>query len=231
LKKAVTLLSGGLDSTVALVMSLEKAHVLGYTTSLVLCFRYGQQAEACEVEASKKIANYYGLEFLEMNITWLGSLKGCALTDPSLEIPDPSSESLDDLDLGNERAKQVWVPNRNGLFINVAASVAESRDLDRIVIGFNAEEAATFPDNSMDFLKATNQALRFSTQKPVMLSSPTVGFDKRKIFEVGMELNAPFEMIWSCYRNTSKMCGRCESCQRLKRASRGASVIVSRIEQ
>jgi 7-cyano-7-deazaguanine synthase len=93
-----------------------------------------------------------------------------------------------------------------------------------IVTGFNSEEAAAFPDNSAEFVCAANTALNYSTLNKVKLVSYTQAFDKTKIIKLGLELNLPFQYIWSCYKGENKMCGRCESCLRLGRAAKAAGL-------
>ena len=112
----------------------------------------------------------------------------------------------------------MWIPNRNGVFVNIAAAVAEAKDYKYIITGFNVEEAATFPDNSKAFIEKAKDFFLFSTMNHVEILSPTIDLNKKEIVKIGKELNAPFHLIYSCYRDGEKMCGKCESCQRLKAA-------------
>jgi len=112
----------------------------------------------------------------------------------------------------------VWVPNRNGVFINIAASFAEALGCDTIVVGFDAEEAATFPDNSREYVEAANKALSYSTLSGVKIYAPLIDKNKSEIAELGLEIGAPLEWSWSCYRGEAKPCLRCESCLRRARA-------------
>ena len=119
---------------------------------------------------------------------------------------------------------KVWVPNRNGLFIGDAASFAEAMGAASVVVGFNREEAATFPDNSAEFLNRMSGALEYSTLSGVRVESPTQGMDKVEIVTAGYEISAPMRWLWSCYEGGSDHCGGCESCARLFRALDGAGV-------
>jgi len=117
-------------------------------------------------------------------------------------------------------AKSVWVPNRNGILINAAAAYAEKLGAHRVVVGFNVEEASTFPDNSEEFLKRATRSLEYSTSNQVEVYCYTTSLNKRQIVR---ELRAlprkfPFELLWSCYEGGETPCGRCESCQRQARA-------------
>ncbi len=209
---AICLLSGGLDSTVALALERERGAV-----DLALCADYGQRAAAREVEFAGRIAQFYGVEFHAFTLPFFRELTGGALLTTTAALPHP------DLERGGEAlsrsADQVWVPNRNGVLIQVAAAWAESLGRERVIVGFNREEAATFPDNSEAFLQASNAALEFSTRGLVRVVAPTMGLDKAGILREGIRLGVPLELIWSCYEGAVDPCGRCESCRRLRRAA------------
>ena len=117
--------------------------------------------------------------------------------------------------------KQVWVPNRNAVFLSIAASFAESFAADTILAGFNAEEASTFPDNSVPFMEAISKAFSFSTLNKVKVDSFTKSWDKEEIFRQALELELPLQFVWSCYEGGDFRCGKCESC---KRSERGLKV-------
>ena len=135
-------------------------------------------------------------------------------------MPDISGVELDDVQgLALESAASVWVPNRNGLFINIAAVYAENLGQpSSIITGFNSEEAATFTDNSVDFIFSINQSLKYSTMQETTVVSPTSELNKTDIVSEGLRLDIPWDYIWSCYSDQSQLCGVCESCRRFKRA-------------
>lgn len=133
-------------------------------------------------------------------------------------VPEPDPAALDDPVHATASARSVWVPNRNGLLVNLAAFFAEALGCTRIVCGFNREEAATFPDNSEAFVAATNAALRRSTLCGVQVLSFTQRLSKEEIVGLGETLGVPWDLIWSCYHGGEKPCGACESCRRLARA-------------
>ena len=110
------------------------------------------------------------------------------------------------------------MPNRNGIFLNIAAAYCEAQDCAGIVCGFNAEEAASFPDNSREFMQVTQECFAYSTQHGLQVISPTVELTKPQIVELGYEIGAPLHLIWSCYRGAQTYCWRCSSCVRLRRA-------------
>jgi 7-cyano-7-deazaguanine synthase len=206
--KYVALLSGGLDSTVAFALVAKDA-------ALALTFDYGQRAAKREIAAAREIAARYGVAHRSIKAPWLESITRSALVARGASLPSP--------DLGSARAtrasaKAVWVPNRNGAFINIAAAFAEAAGADAVVVGFNKEEAATFPDNTVEFMKAATRALAFSTANRVRVVSPTARWDKRRIAREGRRIGAPLELIWPCYEGGRDWCRRCESCRRAMRA-------------
>jgi len=214
LRKSIVLLSGGLDSTVAFKKVYDETDVI-----LALSFNYGQRAAEKEIEAAKRICQRFSVNHRVIELPWLREITDTSLVDREKALPQLRESELDNsTGKADESAQAVWVPNRNGVFINIAASFCESLGADLLVTGFNAEEAATFPDNSPQFIGAINGSLQFSTLKDIEVVSPTLGFDKAGIVQLGIEIDAPMEEIWSCYEDGDRMCGKCESCMRLKRA-------------
>jgi 7-cyano-7-deazaguanine synthase len=214
-QSSVILLSGGLDSAANLAFCREHDEPV-----LALTIRYGQRAAEREVRAARELCEIYGVEHQILDLGWLGALGGSSLTDGSQKVPELKTTQLDDLSVIRDTAKSVWVPNRNGVLINVAAAWAERRRAKRVVVGFNREEATTFPDNSVEFLNRATRALELSTANQVEVFCYTAHWDKREIVRELEKLSRPFpfEKIWSCYTGDEKACGRCESCQRLSRA-------------
>ena len=139
------------------------------------------------------------------------------------EVPVGSAISIDDLKVSNETAKAVWVPNRNGIFLNIGAAFAEGLGADIVVPGFNIEEGATFPDNTQGFLDALTDAFQFSTSNGVQAFCYTTGLNKTQIVQRGRALKAPFELMWPCYFAGTEPCGECESCKRFARATSAPS--------
>lgn len=205
--KSIALVSGGLDSIVSLACAAGQRDV-----RLVMFFDYGQRARESERVSAMSAANYYGLPFADVDVRWLE-----ALAPPGMRIssvPDRRAESPDAL----KSVDDVWIPNRNGVFLNVAAAYAESYGCDTIVTGFNREEAEEFPDNGREYVARMNRALELSTRNAVRVESFTLDLDKREIIRLGLEIKAPLSILWSCYRSGERMCGRCASCARLRAA-------------
>lgn len=214
--KSLILLSGGLDSAANLAFAEHFDQPV-----LALTIDYGQRALEPELRASQKLAEYYGVPHQILDLKWLGALGGSALTSQKIAVPTMATDQLDDLKTAKASAKQVWVPNRNGLFINAAGAIAEASGAQQIIVGFNKEEAATFPDNSSAFLGVCNLSLRYSTATHVKIACYTDMMVKTEIVQALRNLpkKFPFEMVWSCYHGGEKMCGECESCKRFMRAT------------
>ena len=209
---ALALLSGGLDSTVAVVLHTAD----GGEVALGLFVDYGQRAAGPERSAAMAVARALDFELLCTELPLLGQITRTALVDLSCDLPHPDPEHLDDEAAAN--ADAVWVPNRNGLLVNLAAAVAEARGLDAVVVGFNAEEAASFPDNGPRFVASLNAALADSTRGAVRVVAPTLELTKAELLARGLQLGAPVHLAWSCYGAGPEPCGRCESCCRRQRA-------------
>ena len=214
--KSIVLLSGGLDSLVSLAAAKDQGQVI-----LALNFDYGQKSAKMEKNASEKIAKHYGVPFQNIKLDWLRDITNTSLVSKKEDVPVIDEKKFEwQLEITCENAKAVWVPNRNGVFVHIAASFAESLGADTIVAGFNSEEAATFPDNSLRFVNSANQMLRLSTLSKPKVISYVQSFNKTGIINMGLKHKVPFELIYSCYVSDKegKMCGKCESCARLRRA-------------
>ena len=213
--KAIVLLSAGLDSTTNLFLAQRELDVV-----MTLTFDYGQKAAQKEIECAKNISEKCGVKNEVVCLPWLKGLGKSSLTSEQKEIPKGSQISIENAKVSLDTAKAVWVPNRNGIFLNIAAGFAESLGAQTIIPGFNAEEAATFPDNSYEFIRSLRKSFSFSTQNHVDVQCYTVGMSKTEIVKIGNDLMIPFKMIWPCYQNLNQWCGECESCVRAKRAFR-----------
>lgn len=208
-KKALILLSAGLDSLTAFSQAVQD-----YKVVLALTFNYGQRSASQEIKNAKKIATHYGVKHQVIKLDLLRQLTETALVNKKKKIP-----LLNSLKEGNqESAAQVWVPNRNGLFLNIAATIAEAKKINYVITGFNSEEAATFPDNSLAFCQAANHFFSFSTLNKVKIKNYFYKKNKKQIFALALKNKVPLEYLWSCYYGGQNFCGGCESCLRLKQA-------------
>ncbi|MDP2836554.1 MAG: 7-cyano-7-deazaguanine synthase QueC [Methanobacteriaceae archaeon] len=218
-KKAISVLSGGLDSTVATSALKEEYEIYALT------FDYGQRSANREIESSKQICQKLGIKHTVMDLSWLGKLGKSALTVHEKEVPQLESDKLDDKEICDETARKVWVPGRNVVFTAIATAFAEAEDAEIIIVGWDLEEAVTFPDNSREFLEAFNKTLEIGTLEGVQIEAPVIDLNKNEIVEMGEKVDAPMEMSYSCYMGEEQHCGLCESCMRRKRAFEMAGVV------
>jgi len=209
--RAITLLSGGLDSYLSTAIARQHHEII-----LALTFDYGQRASSQEIKASKNIAKFWRIRHQMVELPWLKNLGENALTHTTTLLPRfRDLEKLKDKKATEKSAEAVWVPNRNGVFLNIAAAFAESLGATWIITGFNREEAFTFPDNSSDYVYRLNRALELSTLLyPPKIKSYVQEMNKAQMVEKLFKLDLPLDTFWSCYEGGEKMCGTCESCAR-----------------
>lgn len=197
-------LSGGLDSTVCCALAAREGTVLG------LSFDYGQR-HRIELERAAAVAAHFGAEHLVVSLDasrWGGS----ALTDPSIEVPDAAGDG------GDASAIPVtYVPARNLIFLAVAMGVAEARDADAVWIGVNALDYSGYPDCRPEFVQSFEQTAALALKRgvegdPVAIRTPLLDLTKADIVRLGMQIGAPLELTWSCYRGGESPCGTCDSC-------------------
>jgi len=205
MSKSVILLSGGLDSVVLLGAYKDK-----YGIDLALTFNYGQKSATAEINASKKICEYYGITHKVIDLDWLKNITHTALV---------SDDKIPESNLGTtESAASVWVPNRNGLFLNIAGCFADSLGYDYVLFGANKDEGETFPDNTESFREKVSEAFKYSTLTGTTVSAPLINYTKDDIVKLALEHKVPLEFVRSCYSSSDKHCGKCESCIHLRRA-------------
>lgn len=206
-KRAVVLLSGGLDSCTAATMAKTEGYAL-----YALSFDYGQRHDK-ELQCAREIAA--ALDVAEHKVLRLpiGELGGSALTDPDQEVPD----APDDTRVIGEHIPSTYVPARNTIFLAYALGYAEVTEAERIVIGANALDYSGYPDCRPEFLKAFQEMAARATKRgvagdPVQIHAPLVELTKQEIIREASRLGAPLHLTWSCYRGGGAACGTCESC-------------------
>lgn len=215
--RSIVLLSSGLDSTVAFKEAYDRSDKV-----LCVTFDYGQRAREREIEFAKAICRQFKVEHIIIGLPWYKSFRG-ALTSGG-EIPKLKTSELDNKEVTEKTAEQVWVPARNVVFLSIGAALAENHRFDTIVTGFDAEEAATFPDNTPEFVESFNKMLIAGTLMRPEVFAPLIYMSKTDIVRRGIEIGAPLEWSWSCYEGGERPCGECESCLRRARAFDAAGV-------
>ena len=203
--KSIILLSGGLDSVVALGAFKDK-----YGIQLALTFDYGQKTVKSELEASKIFADYYGIRHEIIKLDWLKNITKTSLVSKKTVLTNNLNTK--------ESAKSVWVPNRNGLFLNIAACYADSFSYDYIIFGANKDEGNTFSDNTETFRADITKVFESSTLTKPKVIAPLINCSKGDIVKIAIENKVPLQYVRSCYTKNNGHCGKCESCLHLKNA-------------
>ncbi len=218
-KKAIVLLSAGLDSTVNLFQAHQEREII-----LALTFIYGQKAALKEIEKARLLCKRLDVPHRVLELAWMRDFTFTSLLNDKVSIPQAEEVNIHSLAQSQKTAQKVWVPNRNGIFLNIAAGYAEGLGAHQVVVGFNQEEGATFPDNTPEFLTSLTQSLSFSTATQVEVVCYTTDKNKTEIVQMGQLLGVPFQDLWPCYLGDEKWCGVCESCQRYFRALKEAQI-------
>ncbi len=213
MKKAVLLLSSGLDSSVNLYEALKEYEVTALTLN------YGQKALKKELEKSTQLTKKCKVSHQVIELSFFKNLGSSSLTSDNLKIPVGDEIKIDSMEKSQSSATKVWVPNRNGIFLNIAAGIAEALNAEFVIPGFNLEEAQTFPDNSEKFMEALDESFSYSTANGVKVKCYTTRLNKTQIFKRALELKIEFKDLWPCYKALDLWCGECESCLRFKRAA------------
>ncbi len=213
--KALVLFSGGLDSSVCLGLAVKK---YGADEVLALSIYYGQKHKK-ELEASEKVASFYGVKRITLDLGEIFRGADCSLLEGS-EDDIPHEEYSDQLAKTNGAPVSTYVPFRNGLFLSSAASIAIANGCEVIYYGAHADDAAgnAYPDTSVAFNKAISKAVYLGSGKTLRIVAPFIDKTKADVVAAGLEIDAPFAMTWSCYEGHEKACGVCGTCRDRQRA-------------
>jgi 7-cyano-7-deazaguanine synthase len=216
---AVCVCSGGIDSTVAATIALQK----GYESHLFHA-SYGQRAEQREKEVVNQLASYLGAKELKfVEIPFLKELGGSALTDIKQTVPVGEAVSLDN----EHETPPTWVPCRNLILLAHASAYAEVIGAGALFVGFNAEEARSYPDNDVEFVIRYNAVLEkavASFSRVPTVNAPLGNLLKPEIITKGMDVGAPLHLTYSCYLGSEQHCGICASCLHRRRGFEDAGV-------
>ena len=201
-KKAICILSGGMDSTLSSYIAKKDGYEI-----IAVHYNYGQRTEKKELEAFRKICE--DLEILnkyEIDIPFFTQIGASALTDESIDVPINGVES---------GVPITYVPFRNGIFLSITAAIAEKEEASAMYIGVVQEDSSGYPDCTEEFIaditKAINQGTKETTN--IEIKTPLVHLSKMQIVQYAKELNVPLEHTWSCYKESEKACGVCDSCR------------------
>ena len=217
---SLVVLSGGLDSTVCLALAARDGDG---PAPLALSFDYGQRHRV-ELSSAAAVARHYGSEHLVVPLDarpWGGS----ALTDDSIDVPEPETSGGG----ADQEIPVTYVPARNLIFLAVAMGVAEARDLDAVYLGVNSLDYSGYPDCRPEFLTSFAETARLALKRgvegrPVEVRAPLLDLGKADIVRLGVEVRAPLDLTWSCYRGGRRPCGSCDSCALRERGFADAGV-------
>jgi len=201
-KRAVVLVSGGMDSATAAVEAQERGYELYF-----LHTSYGQETESKELECATVLAEYLDVaNFLHIETSHLARIGASSLTDDSIEI--------EEADLDSDEIPSSYVPFRNANLLSMAVSYAEANECDALFIGAHSEDYSGYPDCRPEFFDAFQQVIDVGTKPEtnIELIAPFVDWSKTEIAERGIELDVPYEITWSCYRDEAPACGTCDAC-------------------
>lgn len=217
MKKAVVLLSGGLDSAVALYLAKKQGFELH-----AISFDYGQRHNR-ELDAAKAIAQKAGVAEHQVVSLKLDKWGGSSLTDSKMDVEDG--------DVNREDIPVTYVPARNMVFLSVAASLAEAIQAQDIFIGVSQVDYSGYVDCRQAFIDSMETAINMGTvmgaekNQPIKIHAPFVNKTKAEEIRLGVELGVDFSLTWSCYRGGDKPCGTCDSCLLRAKAFAEAGVI------
>ena len=208
--KALVLTSGGVDSTTALGMAVDK---YGKDNVIALSISYGQKHDK-EVRAAMNVTGFYGVEHLFLDLETIFAYSDCSLLKQSGEEIPEESYALQIEKTGGTKPVSTYVPFRNGLFLSSAASIALSKDCSVIYYGAHADDAAgaAYPDCTPAFNEHMNAAIWEGSGHALKIEAPFIGMTKAQIVANGLELGVPYELTWSCYEGGVRPCGKCATC-------------------
>lgn len=214
-RRAVCLVSGGMDSCVTAAIAGQENDELAF-----LHVSYGQRTERRERRAFDDLADHFNVsQRLAVSIEYLAKIGGSSLTDQQIEVTEA--------DLSSRKIPSSYVPFRNAHLLSIATSWAEVIHARQIYIGAVAEDSSGYPDCRPEFYEAFQRAINVGTrpETEVKIITPVIQMRKAEIVRRGLELKAPLQLTWSCYRSEDEACGRCDSCALRLRAFREAGVL------
>jgi 7-cyano-7-deazaguanine synthase len=199
MEKIVLVFSGGMDSTVLLYDLLaQKKQVLAVS------FNYGQK-HSKELQAASAIAEQCGITHEIIDISSLTKhLSNSSLTNHEIEVPDGHYASA--------TMAITIVPNRNMIFLSIAAGIAINQGVYQLAYGAHGGDHFIYADCRGEFVNAITETFRLCDNMPVTLQAPYLKYSKADICKIGTQLGVPFESTWSCYKGNALHCGQCGTC-------------------
>ena len=201
-KKAICILSGGMDSTLASYMAKNEGYEI-----IAVHFNYGQRTQNRELKAFRDICDDLKiLEKYEIDIPFFTQIGASALTDKTIDVPTGGIEA---------GVPITYVPFRNGIFLSITAAIAEKEGATAMYIGVVQEDSSGYPDCTDQFIQDITKAINQGTKEETKIEiiTPLVHLTKAQSVEEAIKLNVPLEHTWSCYKEEIEACGVCDSCR------------------
>ena len=198
--RAVVLLSGGMDSCVCAALAARETRVAAVQIS------YGQRTERRERQSFESICERLEIrDRLVVRNEALPAIGGSALTDSTIAVPEAGNVG--------KTVPVTYVPFRNAHFLAVAVSWAEVLGAEKVYIGAVEPDSSGYPDCRPEYYRAFNEVIRAGTREgAIRVVTPLIAMRKAEIVRLGLELDAPFDLTWSCYQREDRACGVCDSC-------------------
>lgn len=210
MKKALVLSSGGVDSTTCVGIAVREK---GAENTATVSVYYGQKHKK-ELEAARKIAEHYGVKHYELDLSSIMEYSNCSLLEHSTEKIQHGSYAEQ---IKKDGSVSTYVPFRNGLMLSAVAAMAYGlfpNDETDVFLGAHADDAAgdAYADCSPEFSEAMGKAISIGTYNKIRLRTPLVHLNKSGVVAIGLSLQVPYELTWSCYEGGDKPCGKCGTC-------------------
>lgn len=201
-KRAVCIMSGGMDSTLSAYMMKERGYEI-----VAVHFNYDQRTEQKELECFDKICMSLNVvEKYILDLDFFKQLNASSLVNKEIDVPVSGIE---------EGIPTTYVPFRNGIFLSMAAAIAEKEGASVISIGVVEEDSSGYPDCRSDYIKSMQESINLGTKDEtnIEIHMPLVSLQKSEIVAEALSMNVPLVLTWSCYKNSDKACGVCDSCR------------------
>ncbi len=202
MKRAVVIVSGGMDSAVALAIAKSQGYEL-----ITLHFNYNQRTQKKELECFYKLSKALNAtNSYVIDLPFFEQIGASALTDHSIDVPTIGIQ---------DGVPVTYVPFRNGIFLSIASAIAEKEKAKAIYIGVVEEDSSGYPDCRESYIKAMQKAINLGTKDDtnIEIKMPLVHMKKSQIIKKALEFKVPLEFTWSCYKNEDVACGVCDSCR------------------
>lgn len=210
-KDSLLILSGGMDSTTML-------HEFKNSIGLAVNFNYGALQNAREAQCARRQCAMLGIELIEIDLAFMGRYFDSALLRSAEDVPEGS--------YADANMASTVVPFRNGIMLSIAAGLAESRGLKRVMMANHGGDHAVYPDCRPGFVDAMNAAIKAGTYAGIELRAPYTGLTKADIARRGKELGVDYSLTYSCYKGGEKHCGKCATCIERRQALAAAGITV-----